>query len=249
MTNNNVFFHRIYSTNQCAISVKNINFRRGTGHRPAPVRWKRRKARPVKPLEQGKNASNMLHYNNLNSVSAMETGDYLKNGAGSKCLMSKRNKRSLFLFIGLFFFCVSSLPRPPRPPFPPHPVRPSKIQLEIQKEISARSNNYEWPNTDEFVTFCGLDILIADLPGRYEWASAQRACPKGWWVPTSDELKCICDNKGRIGGFSGNQYWTSDEDPQKRNRAITYILSNGKVRVEDMLNKYFVRCVSYISEK
>ena len=186
----------------------------------------------------------MVQNSNLNSVSAMETRE-----TSLKSRKSKKMLPNLLFFACLLIFStfsVYSQPRPPRLPSPrssaPAPRPHPKSTVQKTDERLNDSNTGIMPNTDEFVTLCGLDILIADLPEKYEWAAAQRACPEGWRLPTSDELKCICSKKGHIGGFSGNQYWTSNEHPQN-NKAITYILGNCRVKVENMLSKHSVRCV------
>ena len=95
-------------------------------------------------------------------------------------------------------------------------------------------------NTDVYVIFCGIEILVADLPDKYDWEKAQRFCPQGWRVPTSEELKCICENKMRIGGINESQYWTKDE---KNNKAISRTTNDCKVEIEKKDKKYNVRCV------
>ena len=90
--------------------------------------------------------------------------------------------------------------------------------------------------------FCGFEIMVNDLPGKYKWYEAQRACPQGWRLPTSYELKCLCENKKRIGGFNGKQYWTSEMSP-KKNKAISRTFNDCKVEVEDITDEYSCRCV------
>ncbi|MDL2213912.1 hypothetical protein LJC29_08100, partial [Bacteroides sp. OttesenSCG-928-N06] len=36
-------------------------------------------------------------------------------------------------------------------------------------------------------------------------------CPKGWRVPTLEELKCIYENRDNIGGFDNREVYYSDE--------------------------------------
>ena len=113
--------------------------------------------------------------------------------------------------------------------------------LDIAPFIEGTESNS--PNPDEFKTFCGIDILLKDLLGRYDHTSAKRACPQGWRLPTSEELKCLCNNKEDIGGFNGIQYWTSETHPKKVKRAISRTMDDCKEYVEDMTDKCSVRCV------
>ena len=108
-------------------------------------------------------------------------------------------------------------------------------------DVSAKIKIVTFTVEEEYITFCDIDILLSDLPGRYDWINAKRSCPEGWRLPTSEELKCIYMNKGHIGGFNGKQYWTSEE--KKHNKAITRTFNDGKVEIEDMTDKYSVRCV------
>ena len=104
----------------------------------------------------------------------------------------------------------------------------------------------ETPARQETVTYvstCGIEVMLIDLPGKYTWPQAIRACPDGWRLPTARELDCMCDQKKRIGGFNGKQYWSSTEDAKKKDKAITRTFNNCKIKAEDMDHKYTCRCV------
>jgi len=65
----------------------------------------------------------------------------------------------------------------------------------------------------------GLIAAEADLPGRYSWEAAKKACDdldengySDWHLPTKDELNKLYDAKSAVGGFSGGNYWSSTEN-------------------------------------
>ena len=110
------------------------------------------------------------------------------------------------------------------------PVQTQQQQLPPQTTTQIQSSNV-----------CGMVIMTNDLPDRYDWNSAKRACPQGWRLPTSDELQCLCNFKKSIGA-KGKQYWTSDFDT-KSNKAISRTFNDCKVEKENINNYYSVRCV------
>ena len=93
------------------------------------------------------------------------------------------------------------------------------------------------------ISVCGLEVMIGDLPGKYKWSQALRACPEGWRLPTANELQCICEQKKRVGlEFKGRQYWSST-DTKKKDKAISRTINDCKSEVEDMDKECYVRCV------
>ena len=58
-----------------------------------------------------------------------------------------------------------------------------------------------------------LEVMTEDL-GDMNWEDAMKTCADlgdGWRLPTNDELNLLYENKGEIGGFAGNLYWSSTE--------------------------------------
>ena len=56
-----------------------------------------------------------------------------------------------------------------------------------------------------------LEVMTKDLE-EMEWEDAKKACADlgdGWRLPTKDELNMLYQNKDKIGGFVGWNYWTS----------------------------------------
>jgi hypothetical protein len=93
-------------------------------------------------------------------------------------------------------------------------------------------------------TGCGFEIMATDLPGRYRWTTAMRACPQGWRLPTAKELECLCNDKSVIGGFYGKQYWSSDKRSEKR--SISRTMNDCETEIEDIEDEYSCRCVRNI---
>lgn len=96
------------------------------------------------------------------------------------------------------------------------------------------------PNGDEFLSYYKLDVMTRDLPQKYNWEEAQRACPQGWRLPISEELKKLVHNRLRIGKFNGSQYWPSDE---KKEKGISRTMNDCKIEVEEKKKEYYVRVV------
>jgi len=61
--------------------------------------------------------------------------------------------------------------------------------------------------------FCGCEVQTQDYG---EMAlnknDLKKACPAGWRLPTISELKCMCENKEKIGGFNYGIYYSSASD-------------------------------------
>jgi len=94
----------------------------------------------------------------------------------------------------------------------------------------------------EAIIVCGLEIMATE-PEKYKWEDAQHVCPQGWRLPTSQELKCLCNNEKQIGGFAGDEYWTGNSSIKKEYKAISITVNDGKEEVRDKYDEYCVRCV------
>jgi hypothetical protein len=118
----------------------------------------------------------------------------------------------------------------------------SNAEKQQTKEFDAIPKPIQTNDEPESIRVCGVEVMLVDLPQKYKWANAMRACPKGWRLPTSKELECLCENKKRIGGFNGKQYWSSDE-AKKKDKSISRTMNDCKIEVEDMDDEYSCRCV------
>jgi len=121
-----------------------------------------------------------------------------------------------------------------------------------QKENAVVEKEKEKNNKgDSTAFFCGLEVMLFDLPGEYTWSAALRACPNGWRLPTSEELKCLCKNKKQIGGFNeaffNEGYWSSDSH-KKRGYAIIHTFDDCAVEFKKMDLTGFCRCVRDINQ-
>jgi len=105
----------------------------------------------------------------------------------------------------------------------------------------AQNNNVE---NIESISVCGMEVMTSDLLGTYKWAVAMRSCPKGWRLPTSEELECLYLQRKRSGlDFKANKYWTSTEAVKKKDKALTRTIDDGKIETEDMDDSFSCRCV------
>ena len=59
-----------------------------------------------------------------------------------------------------------------------------------------------------------LEVAEYDFPLLMNWYEANEACKElggNWRLPTKDELNILFKNKVKIGGFSSNHYWSSND--------------------------------------
>jgi len=80
------------------------------------------------------------------------------------------------------------------------------------------------------IFICGLEVQKHDLPKNAK-------IPPGWRLPTLDELKCLCENKEKIGGFNFGTYLSSTKQA-KNSKGIkfqfcdeVFVIGNHSVRV------------------
>lgn len=67
---------------------------------------------------------------------------------------------------------------------------------------------------DRPIEIMSLIIAQYDFPNPMSWDDAKKACAKlgdDWRLPTKDELNILFKNKVKIGGFSSNHYWSSND--------------------------------------
>lgn len=67
------------------------------------------------------------------------------------------------------------------------------------------------------------NLLFAqnDFPSKLNWEDAKKACAslgKGWKLPSKEELNTLYitnKNRGKIGGFANEYYWSGTESDKK----------------------------------
>lgn len=81
---------------------------------------------------------------------------------------------------------------------------------DVINAISAASL-WEKEPTGENERICGLEIQKQDAGEFFLSKKDQKRVSKeGWRLPTLSELKCMCANKDKIGGFNYGEYWSSE---------------------------------------
>lgn len=101
------------------------------------------------------------------------------------------------------------------------------------------------PTTEKIISICNLEVMNYDFMASYE--RAKHDCPDGWRLPTSEELKCMCNNKKTKKNNSPlelnqTQYWTGNEAKNKEN-AISRTTNDCKEEVEEKMSFFSVRYV------
>jgi len=91
---------------------------------------------------------------------------------------------------------------------------------------------------------CGVTVAKKDLPDRYNWEKAMKACPEGWRLPTREELECMCDNRTTIGGFTADvSYWSSTKYDSSFAYFVTFVSNGFCGKGYGESNIFRVRCV------
>ncbi|MDG1689904.1 MAG: hypothetical protein P8I02_03905 [Flavobacteriales bacterium] len=114
---------------------------------------------------------------------------------------------------------------------------------------SATSNQsdvaVEGESTTSTIKIGNIEVMTEDL-GEMKWNEAEYdACAKvgdGWRLPTKDELNILYENKDKIGGFTGEVYWSSTEG-EFYNYACTQTFTSGYQSSQEMHLHCFVRAV------
>jgi len=114
----------------------------------------------------------------------------------------------------------------------------------IGKDIGKSIINFT-PSSQTIISICNMEVMSYDFVA--SWKRAQHICPDGWRLPTSEELKCMCNQKKTKKKDSplellGSQYWTSDE-AKDREKAITRTINDCKEISEDKNFFFYVRYV------
>jgi len=122
---------------------------------------------------------------------------------------------------------------------------------QVQSNTSQEQNNTPQVapqvQNNTSVSACGMEIMGADLPGKYNWNDAMQACPQGWRLPTSEELQSMCKEKATIGLLTGRKYWSSDISPKKADKVIGRTFNDCKEETSDKNEECSCRCVKNAS--
>ncbi|MEI6189796.1 MAG: hypothetical protein WCP61_05175 [Chitinophagia bacterium] len=89
-----------------------------------------------------------------------------------------------------------------------------------------------------------LEVAQRDLPSQLKWDEAFKACAKlgpGWRLPNKEELNLLYLNKAKIGGLSGQYYWTVSESSD--GRAWLQFFNDGTQDDYYKISKCWVRAV------
>ena len=85
-----------------------------------------------------------------------------------------------------------------------------------------------------------LGVMTEDL-GEMTWNEAMEACADlgvGWRLPRRNELQVLYNNRDKIGGFDGSNYWSSTE---KNNNDVYY--HSFVIDFQSITDKYSSFCV------
>ena len=89
-----------------------------------------------------------------------------------------------------------------------------------------------------------LMVAQRDFPSQLKWNEAFQACAKlgnGWRLPNKEELNLLFINKAKMGGFSGQYYWTVSESSD--GRAWLQFFNDGTQDDYYKISKCWVRAV------
>ena len=96
----------------------------------------------------------------------------------------------------------------------------SDINQQNQQSSNIRGVQTNHPVIGNPIIIGNLEVAQYDFPNKSNWNDAKEACAKlgnGWRLPTKEELNYLHQNRGKVGGFSIDWYWSS---------AASYIGSN-----------------------
>ena len=99
--------------------------------------------------------------------------------------------------------------------------------------------------TQDIISICNIEVMSNEYIA--SWNRAMQICPDGWQLPTSEELKCMCENKKTKRNDSAlelreSQYWTSDR-AKNPDKAVSRTINDCKVETEEKTDFLGVRCV------
>ena len=93
-------------------------------------------------------------------------------------------------------------------------------------------------NTIEIMNGCGTAGIAAQLCGDLVLGGYS-----DWYLPSKDELNQLYINKDLIGGFTGDEYWSSTEYSSNLAWRQNFFIGNGNQGVLNKVNTFSVRAV------
>ena len=97
-------------------------------------------------------------------------------------------------------------------------------------------------NEQSTISVCGLVVACSDASDRMTWDEAKYKAPKGYRLPTPDELKCMRNSlKSTNCRLPAREYWTSED--AVHGNAYTVTMNDGKEEKNKRSDKFFVRYV------
>jgi len=154
--------------------------------------------------------------------------------------------------------CYSNLPSAGSSTHPPKSARIAAVSsgyydakrsgVSIEKTASNSTTSSRNTNVGATVRIGRLEVMTKNL-GKMQWDEAKKACADlgdGWRLPTKDELNVLYENKDKIGGFTGNGYWSSTEYDYgfaPRMNVWAQYFFNGNQYDEGKTNNFYVRAV------
>jgi len=102
------------------------------------------------------------------------------------------------------------------------------------------------PSSQTVISICNMEVMSYDFVA--SWERSKLVCPEGWRLPTSEELRCMCNEKKMKRKDSPlelkqSQYWTSDEVTKKPNKAVSRTTNDCKEEIEDKEKILHIRYV------
>ncbi len=91
-----------------------------------------------------------------------------------------------------------------------------------------------------------IEVAQNDFPTTMDWKTAKKACTKlgkGWRLPTSRELESMYENRIKIGGFSEQTYWSSNQASFSKTGHIIVTFDEGSKWWSEGENAWTVRAV------
>lgn len=114
----------------------------------------------------------------------------------------------------------------------------------IGKDISKSIIDFK-PSSEIVISVCNMEVMGYEYIA--SWERARQICPDGWRLPTSEELKCMCNEKKTKKKYSAlelrdSQYWTSEESTEP-DKAISRTTNDGKESLKEKVDLLYVRFV------
>jgi len=124
----------------------------------------------------------------------------------------------------------------------PEPIKSTHTTEENTVQNSKKQNSSANENEQCTISVCGLSVACSDAPSMMTWDEAKQKAPKGYRLPTPNELKCMRNGlKPTQARLLAREYWTSED--AIRNKAYTITMDDGKEEKNKRSEKFSVRYV------